>query len=358
MQHSTRQLAIGVAFMFGTVVVAVLGYVIAGWPIGDAIYMVVITVFGVGYGEVRTIDSPGLRIFTIGVIVAGCTALIYIIGGFLQFLTEGQIQRALGARRMTREIDHLDNHVIICGFGRIGHILAADLVTAHREFVILELDPDRIAEAQSLGYLVYTGDATSETALTAVGIKRAATLAVVLPNDAANVFITLSARNLNPNVEIIARGDKPSTERKLMQAGATRVVLPAQIGAERMAHLILHPTAADLISSDAHTHELAVSLGEFGLQIEQLTIEPESPLIGKPLSSIEVRGHGAFVIFALKRSDGEVISKPEPGTLIVPGDSLIVIGRSGETPAFVDRTVTKKEIRYRGGVVTQRTTRG
>ena len=101
-----------------------------------------------------------------------------------------------------------------------------------------------------------------------------------------------------------------------------------------------------------------IRLSRVGLQIEQLTIEPESPLIGKPLSSIEVRGHGAFVIFALKRSDGEVISKPEPGTLIVPGDSLIVIGRSGETPAFVDRTVTKKEIRYRGGVVTQRTTRG
>ncbi len=229
MQSSLKRMLIGGGFFLATLLIAVAGYILAGWTLLDSVYQVVITVFGVGFGEIGPM-TPQLRVFTMIVIIAGCSSVAYVLGGFLQMITEGEIKRALGVRRMMREIDTLKNHVIICGYGRIGQILARKMYEAGQPFVLIDNDPSRTVEAEAKGYLVRQGSATDETVLESVGINRARFLATVLPDDAANVFITLTARSLNPNLIILARGEYPSTEKKLLQAGADKVVSPAAIG--------------------------------------------------------------------------------------------------------------------------------
>jgi voltage-gated potassium channel len=339
MKTPLRRLLIGTACFVLTLMIAVSGYRIAGWTWMDAIYMVVITIFGVGYGEVRPILSTGLRLFTIFVIVAGTSSVVYSIGAFLQMVTEGEINRALGARRMTKEIETLDRHVIICGFGRMGVLLAARMVEAGRSFVVVDRDEERIAQAQALGYLVRLGDATDETLLEAVGIRRAAVLATVLPNDALNVFITLTARNLNPAMMILARGEQASTEKKLMQAGANRVVLPAAIGATRMAHLITHPASLDFLDTSNSLSSLNEILSQVQVELDELPIALHSELVGATVGAIEVRGHGAFIVVALRRSDGAMVIHPDPMLRLQVDDTLIVLGRQGDLPEFVRQLV-------------------
>jgi len=335
---------IGFVIMAVTVVVGVAGYLAAGWSFIDAIFMVVITIFGVGYGEVRE-ESPELRVFTMGIILAGCTSLVYLIGGFIQFLTEGEIHRLLGKRRMKTEIENLSGHVIICGFGRIGRMLADDLAKADRSFVVIESDAGRVEEAACL---VCEGDATDEATLLRAGIERASVLATVLPNDAANVFITLSARSLNADIEIIARGEAPSTEPKLMRAGATRVVLPAHIGAERIAHQILHPSSEALLADNAALKELDAQLGEFGIQIAEMDIPPDSGLVGANLSEVETQSKAQFLVVAIHREDGTKVLHPEPGEIVRAKDRLIFVCHTDAVVEFTKNERMKKSIQYRG----------
>ena len=274
--HAYQRIITGVAFFSLTVIIGVLGYVLAGWPWLDAIYMVVITIFGVGYGEVNPIESVSLKTFTSLVIVAGALSVAYIISGFVQSITEGEIRRALNLKRMTQEIDNLQNHIIICGFGRIGQMLATKLAEGHQAFVVIDHDPERTAMARESGYLMYQGDATDEMILQAVRIDRARALATVLPSDAANVFITLTAREMNPNLMLLARGELPSTEKKLRLAGADHVILLASIGAVRMAQLITHPTAVDFLAQNNGQENLNQMLAELDIQLNELRITSES----------------------------------------------------------------------------------
>ncbi len=234
---STRTLRKGISFFLATCVVATCGYVAAGWEWLDAIYMVTITIFGVGYGEVHPIEEAWLKYFTMAVIFAGCSSLIFVIGGIVQMITEGEIARIMGTRIQSKVIDQLHDHTIICGYGRVGQMLAIELAEQDQPLIIMDRDPERVKEAIKNGFLAMVGDAADDTTLTRAGIFRARTLATVLPQDATNVFITLSARDLCASVNIIARAECPSTERKLLRGGATSVVMPAAIGAIRIAQL-------------------------------------------------------------------------------------------------------------------------
>jgi voltage-gated potassium channel len=345
MKTPLRRLLFGAGGFLLTIGIAVSGYRIAGWSWMDAIYMVVITIFGVGYGEVRPVVDTGLRLFTMFVIVAGTSSVVYSVGAFLQLVTEGEINRALGARRMTLEIETLDQHVIICGFGRMGILLAARMVEAQRSFVVVDRDEERIAQARDRGYLVRLGDATDESLLEAAGIRRAAVLATVLPNDALNVFITLTARNLNPQMMILARGEQASTEKKLLQAGANRVVLPAAIGATRMAHLITHPASLDFLDTSNSLSSLNEILSQVQVELDELPIAAHSELIGASVGAIEVRGQGAFIVVALRHSDGEMVIHPTPEITLQIGDTLIVMGRRGDLPQFVRRLAPPRQRR-------------
>lgn len=268
---SIRKLRVGLVTFAAIFIFAVFGYNMTGRNLLDSIYMVVITLSGVGYGEDSHLETVE-KLFTIMVIVFGLTTGFYIIGGFAQMMTEGEINRAMGVRRVSREIERLSGHVVVCGFGRVGAILADQLQKHNCPFVVLDDDTDQIAEASAHGYLALTDDATEEEALLLAGVDRAKTTVIALPSDADNVFITLTARNLNPELQIIARAASPSTEKKLLQAGADRVVLPAAAGAMRMATMITRPSTIELI-------ELAAGRHMADVEIDELTIPAGCSLV-------------------------------------------------------------------------------
>lgn len=320
-----RNLLFGTLFVLAVTALAVAAYVRAGWSVGDAFYMAVVTVFTVGYDEVRPIDTTELRTITMGLIWFGCTGMIFVTGALVQFITATQFTELMDARRMSSLIDDLHDHVIVCGYGRIGTMLARELHAAGAAFVVIELDPARCAEARAAGCLVISADATDEEALLRAGIGRAKALASALPDDALNVFITLSARNMNRALTIIARGEAPSTERKLLHAGADRVVLPAHIGAERMAEMLLFPALAASPGSRPVTQE---QLRRLGLTMEVVVAEQGSRWVGLTVKEIEQRSEAAFLIVELERAGSGRRERPSEDTRVEAGDGVAVIGRT------------------------------
>jgi voltage-gated potassium channel len=314
-------------------VLSTAGYVSAGWSLADAAYMVILTIFSVGYGEVRPIDTPFLRTITITTIALGCTAMILLTGALVQYLTAAQLRRLLGLDRMQAQIERLSDHVVICGFGRIGVQLSKELHLARRPFVVIERDLTRCAQAQAEGYLHINGEATDEDALRAAGIAKARILATVLPDDAANVFITLSARNMNPGLEIIARGEVPTTESKLYHAGADRVVLPTHIGAERIAEMILYPATADYMANSAELNEMKRGLHEFGLELEMVEAAERGALTGETVGEAERLSNGAFFIVRIERTGGQTILHPTEDVRIEAGDRIALLVRGSRVSA-------------------------
>jgi voltage-gated potassium channel Kch len=325
-----RTLASIVIFVLAVVVLATGAYMAAGWSFSEAIYMVLLTVYTVGYGEVHPINTPFLHAVTMGTMILGCTGMILLTGALVQFLTITQLQQIFGVKRVKAEIDRLHNHVIVVGFGRIGLTLAKDLVAGGAKFVVIEQNEKRAAEVRELGYLCLIGDATDERALQDAGIARARTLASVLPNDAANVFIALSARSLNPAIEIIARGELPSTEGKLLQAGANRVVMPTHIGAERIAELILFPETARFLRASDRMAEVERTLRHCGLDLEVVTVPDRSIVTGKTIAEIESLGQGKFFVMQVERKNGDHITSPELSLKVNAGDGLVIVGRRSE----------------------------
>ncbi len=350
-QSSFQRVFTGVLFFSTTIVVAVVGYILAGWTPLDAIYMVVITIFGVGYGEVNPLNTAGLRIFTILVIIAGALSVAYTVAGFVQVVTEGEISRALHIRQMTQEIQKLSNHVIVCGYGRMGQMLTRKLTEDQQKFIILDRDPDRISAAQEKGHLVYVGNATDEAHLLAVGIDRARVLATVLPNDAANVFISLTVRELNSKVMVVARGTLPTSAKKLRLAGADHVILPTAIGALRMAHLISHPNAVNFLAQDDGRANLNELLAEIDIQMNELTVSPDSAFLNRTIGDVESHSQGTFIVVALKRANGTVVVHPGNQEVLQENDSVMIMGHQGDMPNFAQRSAMKSQLRYRGAKV-------
>ncbi|MBN2474470.1 MAG: NAD-binding protein [Pirellulales bacterium] len=328
MNPPLKRLRTGLTTLGVISVLAVLGYWLLGehWTLLDAIYMVAITLSTVGYKEVHEL-SPELQFFTVVVIVFGVSTALYIVGGFVQMMAEGEINRALGMRRMRHEIKRLGGHVIICGFGRMGEILAGELSHQRKPFVVVERDPERVALAGSLGYLELSDDATEEEVLILAGIERAQTLVTTLPRDADNVFITLTARNLNPGVKIIARGEFQTTEKKLIQAGADRVVLPAATGALRMAAMITRPSAVELI-------EVVAGRNITEVEVDEMTIPEGSPLVGVTVRDSQTRSRHGLLIVAIRHPSGNLEFNPGADMTFASGGSVVVMGRTKDIDRF------------------------
>lgn len=347
MQSSVRKVLIGTVIFVVSTAVAVIGYWMAGWSLLEAIYMVTITIYGVGYGEVRPIEEPALKVFTMGVIIAGCTSSIYVLGGFLQMIAEGELNRVLGARRMSKGIEKLTEHIIICGFGRVGRILADELTEAGQPFVVIDTQQERLRDAESSGIFVVVGDATDEKILESAGICRARVLASVLPDDAANVFITLTARELNPGIEIIARGQSPSTEKKLLRSGATRVVLPAAIGATRIARMITSPSAEELLAGISEHRALNEDLSQLGLEISEFRVSANSPVNSQRLGALSFGPDDQFVVIAIRTVDRNVIRNPPSDYVLRPDDTIIVMAHHDATLQLRQRFAAHEMV-YRG----------
>lgn len=326
MKSPLKRVRTGAIVLCGVILAAVVAYRIAGRGWLDALYMVVITISTVGYGEASRL-SPGQQWLTMGVIVFGISAAVFALGGFIQMMMEGEIERALNVGRTTRAIEHLERHVVLCGFGRVGRILAKELKNKGHSFVIIDNHPEAVGEAQNLDYLVLSGDATEEDVLRAAGIERARTVVTALPNDAANVFITLTSRNLNRDLQIIARGELPSTEKKLLQAGANRVVLPAAIGAHRIASMIMRPSTIELL-------ELVSGQSTLDVEIDEIQLAASSPLVGKTTVDAETRRRHGLLIVAIKQKAGAMLFNPGAEVVFRSGDTLVVMGRVEDIDRF------------------------
>ncbi|HEX7758840.1 MAG TPA: NAD-binding protein [Caulobacteraceae bacterium] len=344
-----RNLASIVLFVLVVVAISTTAYMGAGWSFGDAIYMVVLTVYTVGYGEVHPINTPYLHAVTMGTMVLGCTGMILVTGALVQVFTLSEIRQLMGASRVKGEIDKLKGHVIVCGYGRIGVMLAKALAVAGSPLVVLERDERKLAEAREAGHLCIQGDATDEDALRAAGVERAGVLATVLPNDAANVFITLSARSLNPKLQIIARGEAPSTENKLIQAGANKVVMPTHIGAERIADIILFPETARALQASDRLRDVQKTLGDVGLELEVVVVADQSAAVGQTVADLEARARGSMFVVEITRANGDVVTRPPPESPIAAGDSLVVVGRGA---AAFSAVISAKAERVRAGRTT------
>jgi voltage-gated potassium channel len=302
--------------VFGTA-----GYMlIEGWSLIDALYMTVITLATVGFGEVHPTSEAG-RIFTIVLIILGVGFCLYVVGSILQFLVEGRIRIILGRRKLDKQINQLKNHYIVCGYGRMGRGLCRYLAQKLLNFVVIEQNPDRIAALDEDGILYVMGDSTGEANLTKAGIVRASTLMAVLGSDAANVFLVLTARRRNPELFIVARANESETKDTLYAAGANVVVSPYEIGARRMAHAILRPTVI-------HFLELAFADESADIQIEEIGVNNRSNLVDLNLQESGIRQDLNLIIIAMKKADGTILFNPSARSRIEAGDTVVVVGEA------------------------------
>ena len=325
MRRVAVQILVGVGIFSGVVALSTLSYCLEGWSLDDAFYMVIITIFGVGYEEVRPVHTAAERLTTILTIIAGPLATVYVIGSLVKIITEKEFQKAMADHRKFKTMDDMKNHTIICGFGRIGQTIARELKKAGKPFLILDRDTARIALSEGLGYLTLEGDAGEEEVLTRAHIDNARTLAAVLPNDMVNVFITLTARNMNSSLRIIARAEDPSTEKKLRQAGANDIILPALAGGLQIAHRIIRPSLMGVLEDD--TTFLKNDLEELGIALEETSIDAGNPLAGQPLSAFIESIKGRSIVLVVRHADGGSSQHPAPHLKLLPGDRIICLQR-------------------------------
>ena len=326
-RSSVQRIVIGFSAVQAVIGFGVLGYIMLGWSPFDALFMVVITISGVGFGEVRPMGSTAERIHTMLVIGLGMVAVAYTLAGFVQFLTEGEIQRLLGHQRMRRQIEMLSGHTIVAGFGRVGGLVCDDLATSELPFVIIEQSIEKVADIERLGFLHIIGDATEEKVLREAGLERAKTLVTAMPSDAETVFITLTARQMCPEVMIVARAEQPSTLKKLRQAGANHVVLPAAIGAHRIVSLLTNPTAVEFA-------ELVTQRSRLAIEMDDIPIKPGSPLQGLTLRDADIGRRTGVIVIAVKRADGRVEFPPSGDEPFALRDSIVILGRRPNLDQF------------------------
>jgi len=294
------------------------GYsLIEGWTLFDALYMTVITLATVGFREVAPLSDAG-RAFTILLIVFGAGIIAYAIGSMIQILVEGQVLKALGRKKLEKQINKLSGHYIICGYGRIGAMIAREFAARPKPFVVVENDAEVCERLTGEGHLFVRGNATDDETLLEAGIERARGLITAVTSDTENVYITLTARGLKPELFILARASDDSSEVKLRRAGANKVVSPYTIGATRMAQAILRPSVVDFI-------EIATGSQNVELQLEEISISERSELIGKTLMNSDIRKQIGVIIVGIKRGN-QMLFNPAPDTELLNNDTLITLG--------------------------------
>ncbi|ACM18930.1 cation channel, TrkA domain-containing [Geotalea daltonii FRC-32] len=315
-----RHLKISVLVLALLVSIGTAGYsTIEGWRLLDALYMTVITLGTVGFREIHELSDAG-KIFTMVLIFFGVSVLGYIVGSLAQIMFEGQLQRIIGRKKVEKKIDALSGHYIICGFGRIGALICKEFAAKPLPFVVVENDPLVVDKLAQDSYLFLRGNATDDETLLKAGIKKAKGLISVVTSDTENVYITLTARGLNPDLYILARSGEEGSEIKLKRAGANKVVSPYLIGGSRMAQAILRPNVMDFI-------EIATGREHLELQIEEIVIPATSGFIGENLASSGFRRETGVIIVGIKKASGKMVFNPESHTHMEAHDTLIVLGQ-------------------------------
>jgi voltage-gated potassium channel len=310
---------------FGSVPVVMLGigtagyHLIEGWSWFDAFYMTATTLTSIGY-EKYPLTTHG-RAFTIALALGGIFTVAIAATEVLRTIITGELRLYWGARRMEKRIEELEQHVIVCGFGRVGRHVCVDLLGAGIPFVVIERGEGPLAAAREAGALVLSGDATADAVLRRAGIARA--LVAVAGTDSDNVLITMSARLLHPTLPIVARAEEEDTTPKLLRAGATSTVSPYAVGGGRMAQAVLHPNVVDSAA-------LAARKDLPDLQFEEQLVRPGHALEGKTVGQSGLRSRMGLILVAIKHGDGQMAFNPGDDDPLAAGDTILILGRRAE----------------------------
>jgi len=289
----------------------------------DSLYLTVITLTTVGYGDIVPIH-PGGKLFAVTLVLTGAGFVMYMFSKMTELMIEGGLRDILERRRMNKAVQQLSDHFIVCGFGRIGKEICKILRDNHRPFVVVENSHEEILSVQRHGYIDLEGEAADDEVLIKAGIERARGLIAVVSTDADNLYITLTARGINKNLFILARSSgSPGVELKLMRAGASKVISPYTIGAHRMAQLLVRPTVIDFI-------DLTFNDDDLGLRLEEILVSDQSPLVNKTLMESGLRKKYDIIVVAIKRNDGQMVFNPKPDSRLLAGDILVVLGETGQ----------------------------
>ena len=316
----SKKLRYSLLMLFGIIAFGTCGYYfVEHMPLFEAFYMTIITITTVGFAEVIPLSQIG-RTITVIIIILGISVGAYTIGVLVRALVEGELVKIFGRIKVQKQVSGLKNHFIICGFGRIGRIICDELAADNINFVVIEQDPQVIEHIEARKYLYLEMDATSEEALMQAGIMKAKGIVTAVNSDANNVFITMTAKSLRPDVFVLARASEEQNEAKLFRAGATRVVSPYLIGGRRIAQMLKKPTVVDFI-------DIAMMGSHLGLMMEEATIGDKSSLIGKSLIDSNLRRDYGVIIVAIKKLSGDMVFNPMPSESLDAGDVIVVIGK-------------------------------
>jgi voltage-gated potassium channel len=328
-----KRLILSVTLVLLIVCSGTVGYMaIEGWSVLDALYMTIITLTTVGYREVHPLSERGL-VFTMIVLVGGVGTFFYVLTAAARTVVEGELQEVFGRKRLEKRIRELRDHYVICGYGRMGRIISRELKEKGVRFVVIEKSLETLQEREDV--LAVTGDATNDHTLKEAGIERARGLISVLPTDAENLFVVLSARGLNPDLFIVARAVDEGAEQKLLRAGADKVVSPYHIGGIRMAYTVLRPAVVEFI-------EFATKTGNIELRMEEVSIGEESKLVGMSLDECGFGRDLGIIIVAIKRATGDMKFNPTSRSSIKAGDTLIAIGEASKLKVLEDISAAKR----------------
>lgn len=311
----TAFLALGVISTVG-----VIGYMFfEGWSFMEALYMTVITLTTVGYREVRDLDTTG-QLWTMALLITGVGTLFYAAVSAVELAVEGAVQGYFERRRMRARIDKLNGHYVLCGFGRVGHQVAREFTRDGVPFVTVDNDPQKIEKCLAEGYLAMLGEASDDANLEEAGVQRARGLVAAVNSDAANVFVVLSAREINPGLHIVARASSDESAAKLKIAGADRTLSPYAVGGRRLASLATQPLIVDFL--DIVTH------GEKGIEfrLEEFSVPKESPLANQTIAQLQIGDKTGAMVLAIRTYEGRFDTTPSAQDTIRPNDTLIVLG--------------------------------
>jgi voltage-gated potassium channel len=321
--HPFRRL-LPAAILLGIIILlGVIGYcMIEGWGVLDSTYMVVITLFTIGFGEVHPLSHAG-QIFTMLIAVSGVGTAVYAGGRAVEIIVEGEMSGYQKRKRMDRVIAEMNQHFIICGYGRVGHQVAETFEFSKIRYVVIDSKPETTAELAPRGIPFIIGDATSDEILMQAGIQNAKGLVACSDSDVVNVYVTLSARALNADLRIVGRAAYRDTEKKLMMAGADRVISPYFISGVRMAAMATRPVISEFLDLVTHGAQLEFNLYE-------VTLAPESTLIGKSLEKADIRGRSGATILAIQNPDGTFELQPKAATILRQGSVLVALGTQSQ----------------------------
>jgi len=305
-----------------------LGYMyLEGYPFTDALYLTIITVATVGYGDMVP-HHPAGKLLTVVLVLVGVSFVMYMFSKIVEAMVEGGLREILGKRQMIKQLNKLHNHYIICGHGRIGSVICQILQESDKPFVVIEKNPDEIQKILSKDYVVIEGEASQDDILQKAGIERALALIAVVSSDADNVFITLTAKGINPQIVVLARSSgETGAETKLRRAGADKVISPYFIGGRRMAQAMLRPNVTDFI-------DLAIYTRDMGLRLDEMLVTENAFINGKTLIDSNLRQKYNIIVIAIKRTGEGMSFNPTSDSILLAGDVLIVLGRPDQISAL------------------------